>query len=97
MHKYGDKNGCINPDITLIFDVPADVSLNRAKTRGETVECFENLEFLKKARDWHLKVAKYLEKKGRKIIIVNANQTKEEVTKEMLQKVEKAINELNSK
>lgn len=91
LHEYNSLNGALIPDITIIFDLPADVAFSRIQKRGESDECFEKIDFLTKARNNMLYCANRLREKGRSVIIVNANQSKDEVTKEMIEKIADVI------
>ncbi len=70
------------PDITIILDLPPEVSLKRKlshlKSTGKNKEKFENLDFLVKVRNKFLERAK---KKGYKII--NSQSSIESVQKEI--------------
>lgn len=88
LHNYNKENGCIIPDITLVFDLPVKVASDRMNKRNSTIEFTEKFEFQKKVKDNLSFCIKELEKKDkRKIIIINANQSKDNVTKEMLEKI----------
>ncbi|MCH8520049.1 MAG: dTMP kinase [Nanoarchaeota archaeon] len=92
MHKYKEQVGTLIPDITLIFKIPAQVGLSRILGGRQEVpkECFEQLEFLELCEQKEREVIEYLRKKdGRCIIEINANQSIEDVTKEMILKLEK--------
>lgn len=90
-HKFNEENGCIFPDLTIIFQIEAEVSFNRISSRGEVSECFEKLDFQKKLVDAQNFCINKLIEKGRNIIIVNANQSIEEVTLEMFEKISKFL------
>ncbi len=87
-HNYGSPDGARIPDITLVFDLPADVAYGRTSKRDSKKECFEVPEFqciLKDNQDYCID---WLRKKdGRTIIVVDANQPIEDVTEEMLDKL----------
>lgn len=87
MHNFDKKDGCIFPDVTIIFDLPAKIAFERLNKRGEVEECFEKLDFLEKARDKTFEVVDFLKKKGRKIIIVDASNSINEVFEEMIFKL----------
>lgn len=88
MHKYGKEEGCIIPDITLIFDLPVKIAFERMAKRNSETEFFEKVEFQNKLKENLSFCIKELEKRDkRKIIIINANQSKENVTKEMNEKI----------
>lgn len=92
LHQYNQENGCIIPDITLIFDIDADTAFNRMGGRNSTHECFEKIEFQRELRKNLLWIIDELRKRdGRKIIVVNADQPIKDVTKEMIDKIEETI------
>ncbi len=96
MHNYAydifdmKNDGTIVPDITIIFHIPVDVAMDRINKRNETLEQFEVNSFQHKVKYTHeLAVTKIREKQpNRKIIWVNANQSIENVTKEMVNKIQ---------
>ncbi|MFT4244719.1 MAG: dTMP kinase [Candidatus Woesearchaeota archaeon] len=91
MHKYGDEKGTLIPDITLVFKVSAQVGLSRILDGRQEVpkECFEHLDFLQKCERKEQEVIEYLrEKDGRCIIEIDANQSIEDVTREMILQLE---------
>lgn len=91
MHNYNEELGTLIPDITLVFRIPAQVGLSRILGGRQEVpkECFEQLEFLQKCEEKEQEVIEYLKRKdGRCILKINANQSVEEVTKEMIVKLE---------
>ncbi len=91
MHNY-EVGECIAPDLSIIFELDADIAFARTKSRNSVQECFEKIEFQRKLVDIQKQVIEKLEQKGRKIILVNANQPIADVTKQMLEKISKALN-----
>lgn len=87
IHEFGKDKGCIIPDITLVFDVPVSVALERISSRGGVREIFEKEEFLTKLKENQDFCITELRKKGRKVIVVNANQDRDKVTREMIEKL----------
>ena len=92
LHKFEDENGCIIPDLTIIFQISVEVSFKRLSSRGEVTECFEKLDFQKKLVGAQEYCIKRLKEKGRKIILVNANQPIEKVKEEMIEKINDELN-----
>ncbi len=83
-----EHEGMTVPDLTIIFDLPAEVAFQRAhgRTDGkETEKKFEHLDFMKKLRENYLKLPILLQKE--KIVIINANQTPEKVAEELFSKI----------
>ncbi len=62
------------PDMVLWFDVPADVAVARAESRGETAP-YEKVEFLEKVRAQYARLAA----EDARIIRIDATQTPDEV------------------
>lgn len=92
LHKYNQENGAIIPDLTIIFDLPTEVALKRIASRGSTEEYFEKKEFQEKLRKKLFEaIEKIKEKDEREILIINANQSRDDVTKEMVEKISKAL------
>lgn len=95
LHKYNDE-GAIIPDITIVFDIPAKIALDRIAKRNGWVEQFEVPAFqikLEKIQDEAIQLIQKLQPQ-RKIIRVNANQSVEDVTKEMIEKLSTAVSDL---
>ncbi len=90
LHQYEARKGTLIPDITLLFDLPAEVALDRRKIRGDKEEYFEKRDFQKKLRNIYLESAKKIQElqPERKVIVVNADQSPEDVTNEMIYKLE---------
>lgn len=87
-HMFNKEGGCIVPDITLVFKLPAEVALKRSQDRGEAPEFYEKKEFQERlAENLVFAMNKLRETDGRLIIEIDANQSIEEVTKEMLEKL----------
>ncbi len=92
MHKYGEPDGALIPDVTLLFDLSAEEAAKRTAGRDSEKEFFEELEFQKKVREDTLWcVDKLREYDGRKIIVINADQSIDEVTQEMYDKLKHVL------
>lgn len=87
MHKYNMADGCLVPDVTLFFDIPAEVAYKRILARGHPLESYEKLPFLQKLEENYNTVIKTLEESGRKITRINANQNIGNVTQELLERL----------
>jgi dTMP kinase len=73
--------GDLQPDLTLLFDVPVEVSLKRLENAREPDKFErENTEFFKKLRNEYLRRAK---ENPHRFRIINANQTLNEVKAEV--------------
>jgi len=92
MHNFEEDIGCIFPDLTIIFEIDAEISFKRINSRGEATECFEKLDFQKKLVEAQKYCVNKLKEKGRNIILVNANQTINKVREEMLEKINIVLN-----
>lgn len=87
-HKYNEPDGALIPDLTLVFDLPAEIAMGRLEGREEIIECFENLPFQKQVRkNLHECVNRLRAKDGRNIVVVNAAQPLEKVKEDMLRAV----------
>ncbi len=93
MHNYGEKNGTLIPDITLVFKLDEEEANKRISNRSEIKECFEKRDFQQKLTSSLNYCIDELRKRGRTILEINANQTPENVTKEMLDKISQVLNE----
>lgn len=88
LHKFGLDDGCIIPDVTIVFDVPVSVAMDRIGSRDSPAECFEKEDFLLKVRENLMFCIEELRKKdGRKIIVVDGSESIEEVKEEMVEKL----------
>lgn len=84
LHNY-DKEVII-PDITFVFNVNIDTAIDRIDNRNEDIEVFEKKDFLLKTiNNYNSIINRIIEKDNRKIIIIDANQSVEKVTKDILQ------------
>jgi thymidylate kinase len=92
IHNY-EQGECIIPDLTIIFELDANIAFERTKGRDSVQECFEKIEFQRELVHIQKQVIEKLKQKGRNIILVNANQPIADVTKEMLEKIFKALKE----
>lgn len=93
MHKFGDVDGALIPDITLIFTLPEEEAYSRVSGRDGVRECFEKRDFQQELEKNIQFCIEELRKRGRKIIEINANQPIDDVTKEMFEKINECINE----
>ena len=79
------------PDLTLLFDLPVEISLSRVKARGE-LDRFEKeeLEFHKRIRNTYLDLAK---KNRNRIKIMDSSKKIESMLNNVKQAIEKLFNE----
>ena len=81
-----------NPDLTLLFDVPVEISLSRVKARGE-LDRFEQekLDFHNRIREAYLELA---EQNVNRIQIIDSSREIELMLKSVEQIIETLINGL---
>ncbi len=60
--------GLLIPDLTLLFDLPAEVALKRRQATGTAKEVFEQIDFQEELRQKYLELPKYLKDENLKII-----------------------------
>ena len=79
------------PDLTLLFDLPVEVSLSRVKARGE-LDRFEKeeLEFHKRIRNTYLELAK---NNSNRIKIIDSSKKIESMLNNVKQAIEKLFSE----
>ena len=86
---YKKFKKCIIPDITIIFKINLKTHLKRCQKRKHKKEFFEEKNFQKKLISNQNKILKKLKKQQfkRKFIIINGNKKIEEVSKEIINKL----------
>jgi len=93
MHKYNEKDGALIPDLTLVFNLPEEVAFKRLSQRNSISECFEKRDFQQKLEQNLIQtIYKLNEKDGREIVIINANQSINNVKLEMISKINNFYN-----
>jgi len=92
LHNYTSKNGALIPDLTIVFDLPVDIALERIGGRDSDRECFEKKDFLQKTRENTFYCIEKLKKlDNRKILIVDGNQNQIKVKTEMINGIKKYL------
>ena len=91
MHKFDEDNGCILPDLTLVFDLDVDIAFERMGNRDSATECFEKKDFQEKLKGNLNYAIDELRKKGRKILVVDASKPIDDVTLEMIKQIDKNL------
>ena len=87
MHKYGEDFGTLIPDITIFLKISAKKAYERIISRGEDLESYEKIDFLEKLEMNYIAIIEDLKKRGRKLIEINAEQTPQEVSLDILKKL----------
>jgi dTMP kinase len=77
------------PDLTLVFDVPATVAIQRIQKGRKNNELFEKMHFLEEVRRNYLKLQKLLP--GDNIVIIDGDTSVEEIFANVQKEVEKII------
>ncbi|MBE6684497.1 MAG: dTMP kinase [Ruminococcaceae bacterium] len=62
----------LKPDMCIFLDLSPEESLKRIGNRGNTVEIYENLEYLTRTRKTFFEVFEHLRKREENIAIINA-------------------------
>lgn len=78
----------IVPDLTFLFDIRPEVSVERCGKRGEQSK-FEKLEFLRKVREIFLRLAA---ENPERFIVIDASRSSEYVEKEVTEKILEFLN-----
>lgn len=91
MHKFGEDDGCVEPDLTLVFDLSVDTAFERMGNRDSAQECFEKKDFQEKLKGNLSYAIDELRKRGRKILVIDASKSIDEVTAEMIEKISSAL------
>ncbi len=78
--------GNLQPDLTIILDLPAEIGLERAKKRGQGGTRYERMgiDFHRRLRDGFLRIA---EENSQRCIVIDANQPIEIISKNMIKVV----------
>ena len=79
-------SGGLKPHLTILFDVPVEIGLKRARGRGKGRDRMERekLEFHRRVRRTFLQIAR---QERRRVLVVDADQSKEKVSEEMINKL----------
>ncbi len=87
---HAAHDGVLVPDLTIVLDVDVSVALSRmnGENRGgsKAGEKFEKKEFMEKLRGKYLELPKLFP--NEKIVVINANFSKEQVTKDAIKALE---------
>ncbi len=94
MHKYGQEEGTLLPDLTIYIKVDPEIAIKRVYKRKEDKEVFEKLDFQTKLVENYDFVINELQKRGRKILVLDGNQSLERVKNEFRSKLMNYQNEL---
>jgi len=77
------RDWTIVPDLTFLFDIRPEVSIQRCGKRGEQSK-FEKIEFLRKVREIFLRLAR---EEPERFIIIDASRSPEYIEKEVTEKI----------
>jgi len=77
----------IRPDITFILDVDPKIAVERINSRGKNITSYENIEFLRKARENFLKLKEIFPEDN--IIYIDGEEKPEEILEKILKIIEK--------
>lgn len=86
-HKFGQEDGSLIPDITIVFKIDEQTAYDRINKRGETKEFFEKRDFQKKLVENLNYCILELKKRNRNIIEISALNSIDEISKEMFEKI----------
>lgn len=79
-----DNEGIRRPDICVFLDLSPESSLERIGGRGESVEIYENLEYLTKTRKMFFDVFERLRERGENIAVIDASGSVEKVAESVI-------------
>lgn len=82
-----ENEGIRRPDICVFLDLSPESSLKRIGGRGESVEIYENLEYLTKTRKMFFDVFDRLRENGENIAIIDASGSVEQVAEAVVSAV----------
>lgn len=89
-----ENKGIRRPDICVFLDLSPESSLKRIGGRGESVEIYENLEYLTKTRKMFFDVFDRLRENGENIAIIDASGSVEQVAEAVVSAVLQIYGEL---
>jgi thymidylate kinase len=81
--------GLLVPNLTIIFDCPADIAFERRKADGATDVFDKDLKFQEQLRQNYLKLKQELSQEN--IIIIDATKPVEQVFSELKQHIKKIL------
>jgi dTMP kinase len=76
----------VEPDLTFVFDIPAQMSFERLKQRGHVLDRFEKLDvkFYEKVRKGYMDLSvKY----PKRVIVIDGTQSVEDIHKAVMEKI----------
>ena len=82
-------SGLLIPDLTIIFDCPAEIAFERRKTEGATEVFDKDLEFQEQLRQNYLKLKEVLSQEN--IVIIDATKSVEEIFNEVKEHIKKIL------
>ncbi|MCD4796265.1 MAG: dTMP kinase [Candidatus Cloacimonetes bacterium] len=80
----------LEPDITFLIDLPADIGLSRISIKDADRLERESMDFHQKVRNGFLEIAEYEKKR---YIVIDGRKNIEEIKKEVIKKIEDMIKE----
>ncbi len=91
-HRYFSKKGTHIPNVTFFLKINPEQAYKRIKQRSHPKEVFDNLASLKEISKRYLKSIEFLRQKdARHIQVLNANQSKEKLIKQVIIYLKKMI------
>ncbi len=87
INRYGYK-----PDLTIFIKVRPDTSLERITTSRLKTEIFEERDILQQVYDNYIKLFKKWQDLGEQVIVIDGEQTSEEVTAEIRKEIRGFLN-----
>lgn len=82
------RNWTIVPNLTFLFDIKPEISIERCGKRGDQSK-FEKIEFLESVRELFLRLAK---ENSERFVIIDASQSPENLEKEVVGKTLEFLN-----
>lgn len=88
-HVIKENHGFPIPDLTLLFNVPVEVSIARMEKEGRKLDKFEKASFLEKVKNEYAQLPQKFT--GEKIVFINGNQEKEKVHADVVNQVKPLV------
>lgn len=90
--NYRKRPGCLVPDVTFFFELPAEVAISRISAGRTRKEAYETFEILSKVAEKYIDAINFLRNEdGREIVIIDATKSRDEVYAEVMVHLQRVL------